>query len=140
MKTQTRKAQTVVETVIGVFVIVVALIVMSKYFSKYLAGKWQSTADSSYGKAFDPKETEFKQVYHKSGDTVNIIRMENRTNTWYKPEVLGDVWYQTSYQVAGPDALVNDIGQEVVAADANRKPLSETNSYSATTQWKELDD
>lgn len=148
MKTLSKKhikSQTLAETVVVAMVFVVAMMVMSKYIKHSLRGRWKSSADSGFGQAFDPKTSSFKTVYQKSGQSENVILMEkqviNQTNEYsdyYDAKTSNEVWFHTSYQIAGPGGVKDANGNYVIANDTSRQPLREVRSEQSTTQWKDL--
>lgn len=143
LRRKQKKSQTLAETVVVGMVFVVALLVMSKYVKHALRGKWKSTADSGFGQPFDPKESVFKTVYQKSGDTENVILMEKEVieetdkikGKYYDPRTTNEVWYHTSYQAAG-NQQVKDIDGNLIINSTTSRPLIEVNSEKSELAWK----
>lgn len=136
------KGQSLAEIAVVSIVFVVAILVMSKYVKNSLRGRWKTSAESGFGQAFDPKESNFKTVYKKSGDTINAIVMEkevlNSTHAEYDPKSTNEVWYQMSYQAAGEQGIQDIDGDYIVANDTNRRSLVEMRSEKSELTWKEM--
>jgi len=132
MNNNSKRAQSITEYVVIFACVVATLSVMQAYFRRGLSGKIKQNVDNNLGQQFDPESGTYHSVTSQKQDTVDISRLEKKTNG-------NDIgWYSVSYSVTGPQSYINQDGDIIIEADTSRKSSQTANYQVSEVEWKKL--
>ena len=115
-----KKAASVMETVILVAVLTGALLLMQAYIRGTFAGKLKDQAVSSLGAPFDPRTGTFISESYSEGDIAFVNRLETIDGQSPDPED-NSALYAVGYQVIGPESYENEDGEVVIEGSSDRR-------------------